>query len=124
MAEQGEVLANGPLGLAAAVAGLRRELTEAMRAGAGEKVRFELGPVQMEFGLEIERVRGAEGGVKFWVVTLGGKASSTSGATHKVTLELTPKDEHGGPLGLISDSEPADTPSNADAAGGQVSDRE
>ena len=123
MAEQGEVLAHKPLGLAAAVAGLRAELTAAMTAGAREKVRFELGPVQMEFGLEIEAERGGEGGIKFWVVTLGGKASSTSGATHKVTLELTPKDEQGGPLGLISDTEPAGlTPQ--DTGGGSMSDRE
>ncbi len=93
------------LGLAEAIKGLRAELTAAMTAGAGERVRFELGTVEMEFGLELAKERGGEAGVKFWVVTLGGKGSSTSGSTHRVTLQLTPKAPDGGALGLISDTD-------------------
>ncbi len=93
------------LGLADAIAALRKELTAAMTVGVGERVRFELGTVEMEFGLELAKERGGEAGVKFWVVTLGGKGSMTTGSTHRVTLQLTPKGVDGGALGLISDTE-------------------
>lgn len=93
------------MGLAEAVQALRMELTAAMTAGQGERVRFELGTVEMEFLLEMSKEQGLEGGVKFWVVTLGGKSSTTSGLTHRVTLQLTPKGPTGEPLGLISDTE-------------------
>ncbi len=114
------------LKLAEAVAALRQELTSAMRAGEGERVRFELGTVEMEFGLELAKERGAEAGVKFWVVTLGGKGSTTSGSTHRVTLQLTPKGADGGALGLISDTDVDPTlQSPAGSAGsGAIGDRE
>jgi hypothetical protein len=114
------------LGLAEAVAALRQELASAMTAGAGERIRFELGTVEMEFQLELSKERGGEAGVKFWVVTLGGKGSTTSGSTHRVTLNLTPKGVDGGPLGLISDTEVDPTlQSPAGSAGsGAMGDRE
>jgi hypothetical protein len=91
------------LGLAGAVRGLRAELTAAMTAGEGERVRFELGPVTMEFTVQVTNEKGIDGGVKFWVITAGGKGSRSTASTHTVTVELTPKGADGGPLGLISD---------------------
>lgn len=84
-----------PLGLADAVRALRSELTTVMREGRDEALRFELGPVEMEFLLEVQREAGGEAGVKFWVVNLGGKGSVTRGSTHRVTLSLTPRDAVG-----------------------------
>ena len=81
-----------PLGLADAVRALRSELTTVMREGRDEALRFELGPVEMEFLLEVQREAGGEAGIKFWVVNLGGKGSVTRGSTHRVTLTLTPRD--------------------------------
>jgi hypothetical protein len=92
------------LGLADAVRALRSELTTVMREGREEALRFELGPVEMEFLLEVQREAGGEAGVKFWVVNLGGKASVTRGSTHRVTLMLTPRDA-AGRSPLISDEE-------------------
>jgi hypothetical protein len=92
------------VGLADAVRALRTELTTAIAEGSGEALRFELGPVEMEFLLEVTREAGAEGGVKFWVVSLGGKGSVTRGSTHRVRLSLTPKDASGASP-LISDEE-------------------
>ncbi len=83
------------VGLSDAIRALRSELTEAMAEGADEALRFELGPVEMEFLLEVGREAGGEAGVKFWVVSLGGKGSVTSGSTHRVTLSLTPRDRGG-----------------------------
>lgn len=75
-----------PLGLADAVRALRSELTTVMREGRDEALRFELGPVEMEFLLEVQREAGAEAGVKFWVVNVGGRGSVTRGSTHRVML--------------------------------------
>lgn len=93
-----------PLGLADAVRALRSELTTVMREGRDEALRFELGPVEMEFLLEVQREAGGEAGVKFWVVNLGGRGSVTRGSTHRVTLTLTPRDAAGRPP-HISDEE-------------------
>jgi Trypsin-co-occurring domain 2 len=126
----GEVMADqqgAGLGLAAAVRGLRAELTAAMTAGEGERVRFELGPVRMEFSVELTDERGVDAGVKFWVITAGGKGSRSSGSTHTVTVELTPKGADGGPLGLIGDRDTdraVPGPSAADSGGGTMGDRE
>ena len=92
------------VGLAEAVRALREELTTAMRTAKGEVLRFELGPVEMEFLLEVKKDVGAQGGVRFYVVSLGAKANMSSGSTHRVKLSLTPKDALG-QSPLISDEE-------------------
>ncbi len=84
-----------PLGLADAVRALRTELTAAVESGKGESLRFEMGPVEMEFLIEVERQHSGEGAVKFWVVNFGGRAGVTHGSTHRVTLSLSPKDAQG-----------------------------
>ena len=83
------------VGLADAIRALRRELTTAMTAGQGEAIRFELGPVEMEFLLEVRKESEGEAGVRFWVVSLGGKGGLSSGSTHRVTLSLEPKGPSG-----------------------------
>jgi Trypsin-co-occurring domain 2 len=83
------------VGLADAVRALRAELTSVMAEGADQALRFELGPVEMEFLLEVNRQAGAEGGVRFWVVSLGGSGSVARGSTHRVTLQLVPKTSSG-----------------------------
>lgn len=91
------------IGLADAIKELRRELTEAVAEAQDKPIRFELGPVEMEFLLEVGRAAEADAGVRFWVVSLGGKGSVSSGSTHRVKLSLTPQD-HGGRL-MVSDTE-------------------
>jgi len=94
----------GWVGLADAIRELRRELTEAMTEGQGKPIRFELGPVEMEFLLEVSKDAGGEAGVKFWVISLGGKGSMSSGSTHRVKLSLIPKSSSGG-VPEIADTE-------------------
>lgn len=84
------------VGLADAIRALRSELTAAMAEGADQELRFELGSVEMEFLLEVQREAGTEAGVKFWVINLGAKGGVTSGSTHRVTLALTPRTRAGG----------------------------
>jgi hypothetical protein len=38
------------------------------------------------------------GGIKFWVVELGGKGSDSTTTTHKITIPLKPVRKNGGPV--------------------------
>jgi hypothetical protein len=75
--------------LASAIRALRAELVEAVRAGEGEEIRFALGPVELELEVEAGAEGGINGGIKFWLVSIGGKGSRSSSATHRVKLTLT-----------------------------------
>jgi len=76
--------------LSDAIKVLRGQLTKAIAEGSGEDLRFGLGPVEVEFEVTLEKAAGAEGGVKFWVVSAEGRGSVTQGARHRVKLELEP----------------------------------
>jgi hypothetical protein len=91
--------------LASAIEALRRELIAALDAGKDADVRFALGPIELEFAVEVSRESGGEAGVKFWVVALGGKGSRSSGATHTVRLSLSPVRAGDGDRPLVVGSE-------------------
>jgi Trypsin-co-occurring domain 2 len=92
------------VGLAEAIRALREELTTAIKTGKGEALQFELGPVEMEFLLEVRKDAGGQAGVQFGVISVGGKAGMSSGSTHRVKLSLTAKDALG-QSPLMSDEE-------------------
>ncbi len=75
-----------------AIGSLRRELAATRLAGAGESIRFEMGPVEMEFGLELRKEGKGELGAKFWVVSVGASGSVGTTATHRLKLTMTPKE--------------------------------
>jgi hypothetical protein len=84
--------------LADAIAALRAQLGKALRAGKDEEVRFRLGPVELEFTLNVKKDIQAEGGVKFWVVSLGTHAGVSHDNQHRVKLSLQPIDGIGDEL--------------------------
>ena len=83
---------DGRIELSAAVRAVRRELLAAAQEGAGEPLRFEVGPIQMEFTVELTAEAGVSGGVRAWVLNAGAEARATRGSTHRVSFTLTPKD--------------------------------
>jgi hypothetical protein len=89
--------------LADAIAALREQLGRALREGGDEAVHFRLGPVELEFGLSVKRDRKGEGGVKFWVVTLGVQGSASEETQHRVKLTLNPVDAAGADLDVRSE---------------------
>ena len=104
-------MADDWVGLADAIAALRRELTTAMVAGKDSDLRFKLGAVEMEFLLEVKREQsdeapegGDEAAILLGVVTTTKKDSTTNGSTHRVKLSLQPQDRRGRGL-EISDTE-------------------
>lgn len=84
------------VGLSDAIAALRAELVTAMAAGQSEVLHFELGPVEMEFTVDVHKDGGADGGIRWGVVSVGAKASAGSAAGHRVKLVLQPKDVRSG----------------------------
>jgi hypothetical protein len=97
------------VGLADAIAALRQELTTAMSAGKDSDLRFGLGPVEMEFLLEIKRDGAGEAGVRFGVVTVGAKGGLARASTHRVKLSLQPQDRHGRPRDIADTENIVDT---------------
>jgi Trypsin-co-occurring domain 2 len=74
--------------LAELVAALRQELVLAIAQGQGQAVQFTLGDIELELNVGVSRQATAQGGVQFWVFTLGANASATASTTHTIRLTL------------------------------------
>jgi hypothetical protein len=70
---------------------LRRELQEAMAAGEGQPLRFELGPVELEATVAVEKGGGGGAKVRFWVIELGGEGKANQSTTQRIKLALQPR---------------------------------
>jgi Trypsin-co-occurring domain 2 len=81
--------------LADAIGAIRQQLKQAMDEGREEELRFGLGAVELELQMQVSGERGVDGGVKVWVVSLGGRASHSTAETHTVRLTLHPQDREG-----------------------------
>lgn len=86
--------------LSAYIEALRSELRAAELAGEHRTPRFSVGPVELELEVAGTREAGADGGIKFWVVSLGGSAKATVQRTQRLKITLTPMDAHGQPLAV------------------------
>jgi hypothetical protein len=95
--------------LSAAVRAVREQLAQAALEGAGSAVRFEVGPIQMEFAVEITREAGASGGVKAWVLSADAETKASRGTTHRVSFTLTPKNAATGHELEIGNTDPGST---------------
>ena len=84
-----------------AVAALRDELLEAARRSAGTTLAFTVGPIEMEFAVELRKDVKAKAGFKAYVLTGNVEAGAARGHTQKVKLTLTPTRPDGREL-LIS----------------------
>lgn len=91
-------MTDGPwVGLADAVRGVRAELQAAMAEGQDEGLRFEVGPVELEFAVDVRKEGGVDASVKVYVVSFGAKGSMAATSTHRMKLTLHPKDQQGNP---------------------------
>ncbi|WP_260474623.1 trypco2 family protein [Streptomyces sp. WAC 05379] len=82
--------------LADAVAAVRDELMAAAARGAGADLRFLVGPVELEFAVELRADAKAKAGFKAWVLTGEAEAALARGRTHRVMVTLTPQRPDGG----------------------------
>jgi Trypsin-co-occurring domain 2 len=84
--------------LADAVAAVRDELLEAAVRGIGSEIGFAVGPIELEFAVELKADAKAKTGFKAWVVTGDVEVGVARGRTHKVKVTLTPKHPDGADL--------------------------
>jgi hypothetical protein len=80
--------------LASAIRQLRAELNEALADGEGERLRFQLGPVEMCLTVTVGREASPGAKVRFWVVEAGADARLSREAVQDIKLVLTPVDMH------------------------------
>ncbi|MFD7516786.1 trypco2 family protein [Streptomyces niveus] len=83
------------VGLADAVRAVRAELQAAMADGAGEDLRFEVGPVEVEFAIDLRKERWSEANAKVLVLSLGTKGSAAMSRTHRLCFTLHLRDALG-----------------------------
>ena len=95
--------------LAQVISQLREELDTARRAGQGEDLRFELGPVELELMVAVDRQGGPDAKVRFWVIELGASGKVASQATQRIKLILDPREsgQEGRPL-IAGDERPGE----------------
>jgi hypothetical protein len=84
------------IGLVETIDALRTELAEAVAKGHDAEFQFPVAGIQMEFNVTVTRDTTAEGGIKLWVVSLGGGASAGNATTHKVVVNLEPPVDRAG----------------------------
>jgi len=84
--------------LADAVAAVRDELLTAAARGAGQDVVFAVGPIELEFAVELRKDAKAKAGFRAWVVSADAEAGVSHTAKHRVTVSLTPRRADGGDL--------------------------
>ncbi|MGO8893682.1 MAG: trypco2 family protein [Streptosporangiaceae bacterium] len=70
---------------------LRAELTTAMRDGEDADLQFEVGPVELELTIAIEKEAKPGAKVRFWVVELGADVKAASNTTQRIKLTLDPR---------------------------------
>jgi hypothetical protein len=88
--------------LAATIKQLRAELTKAMAEDQDEQLLFGLGPVELELLMDIKKETSGEAGIKFNIITLGGRKLRDRSDSHKITLTLNPVDPDGNPARIAS----------------------
>jgi hypothetical protein len=97
--------------LADLLSALRSEIDRARTNAAGKDVRFKINSIDLELQVTVEKTAEASAGVRFWVVSAGGRGSARSAETHLVKLSLTAETDTGGPVLTgedITDLLPAD----------------
>ena len=88
----------GNVELASVVRQLRAELTEALEEAQGERLRFELGPVELSLKVTVGREATPGAKIRFYVIEAGADAKISREAVQDIKLVLTPRDTKA-PLG-------------------------
>jgi hypothetical protein len=87
----------GGVELASVVRQLRAELDEALAGAQGERLRFELGPVQVALSMTVGRDATPGAKVRFWVIEAGADVKVSRASVQEITLVLTPVDTQAPP---------------------------
>lgn len=92
------------LGLVDVLNELRRELATAAQSVASEEVQFPVGEVTVQLQVGVTQSTDVNGGVRFWVLGIGGSHEHARESGHTITVELGPPiDSKGQPIKVASD---------------------
>ncbi|HEV8165091.1 MAG TPA: trypco2 family protein [Actinomycetota bacterium] len=81
-------------------------MLDAAGRGVGQEIAFAVGPIEMEFAVELRADAKAKAGFKAWVLASAEvEAGVARGRTHRVKVTLTPKRRDGGDLLITADAE-------------------
>ena len=78
--------------LASLLRQLRAELAGALAEGEGERLRFELGPLELTLTVMVAREATPGAKIRFWVVEAGADGKISRDAVQQIKLVLTPRD--------------------------------
>ena len=92
------------IGLAEMLVELRRELLEAQRQAAEEKLQFKLEDIEIELKVGTTRKTTGKVGLKFWVADASVEGSVEAEKLHTIKLKMKPLTAGEGPT-LISSAE-------------------
>lgn len=81
---------------------LRTELEQAVDAGRGKALQFELEGIDVELQVGITDKLEGNLGLKLWVYELGAKGAMERATTQTVRLKLKPRAKNGGPTTISS----------------------
>lgn len=87
---------------------LRTELSKAVEQAPDTGLRFELGPVEVEVSVAVDKRAGAGGKVRFWVVELGSDAGVSENSVQRVKVTLKPRTSGGETPYVSGKSEPGE----------------
>ncbi|MFN7908864.1 MAG: trypco2 family protein [Microcystis sp.] len=94
------------VGLRETLEALRVELSKSILASEGEQIRFEVGEIELEVQFVVEQSKEGKGGLKFWVVEMGGGGTNKDTITHRIKIPLKPIGKDGKPVLTASDDIP------------------
>ena len=94
------------VGLRETLEALRVELSKSILASEGEQIRFEVGDIELEVQFVVEKSKDSKGGLKFWVVEMGGGVTNKDTITHRIKIPLKPIGKDGKPVLTASDDIP------------------
>ena len=78
------------IGLAEMLVELRRELLDAQRQAAEQKLQFKVEDIEVELKVGTTRKGTGKGSVKFWVAEVGGEASKEMQSLQTIRLKMKP----------------------------------
>jgi hypothetical protein len=82
----------GGLELASVVRQLRAELNEALDDADGERLRFELGPVELSLSVTVGREAAPGAKIRFWVIEAGADTKVSRESVQDIKFVLIPRD--------------------------------
>lgn len=95
------------IGLKETLEALRIELSEAILVSEGKEIRFEVGEIELEFQVVVEQSEKTQGGIKFWVIEMGGDVTNKNAMVHKIKIPFKPVWKDGSPVWTGSDEIPS-----------------